>query len=133
MGQFFTATLWLLLSIMAWKMTPRWADFAFTFIVGITGIGIGSLLGLLASPYGKVEEVRFSAAAKAIGVLFSGYAVAKLDPVVVWLTSPDRLASNHLLVARALIFITALSTATVNMYVYRIYVDPEEKSIRDAK
>ena len=78
----------------------------------------------------KRKKRGFSGLAKAIGVFFSGYAVAKLDPLVVWLTAPDRLASNHLLVARILIFVAALSTAVVNMYVYRIYVDPEEAGVR---
>ena len=73
---------------MAWMMTPRWPDFAFTFIIGISGVAIGSLLGLLVSPYSEVEEVRFSALAKALGVFFSGYALAKLDPLILWFISP---------------------------------------------
>jgi threonine/homoserine/homoserine lactone efflux protein len=123
--------LWAILSITVWKMLPSWKEFAFTFVIGICGAALGWLVGLLASPYTKDEESRFTAMSKAISVFFSGYAVAKLEPIVGWLTSPDRLASNHLLVARILVFVAVFSTAIIQMYVYRIYIDPNEAGVRE--
>jgi hypothetical protein len=121
--------LWAVLGVTVWEMLPSWKEFAFTFVVGISGVALGWLAGLLASPYSKAEESRFTAVSKAIGVFFSGYAVAKLEPIVGWLTSPDRLAANHLLVARILVFVATFSTAILQMYVYRIYINPNEAGL----
>ena len=86
----------------------------------VFGAVIGWIVGILSSPYGPSEEKRFSSLVKAVSVFISGYALAKIDPIITALARPE-LVLSAVIGFRALAFIVFFFLALIITYVYRQY------------
>lgn len=90
-----------------------------TILVGLGGVASGWLLGFLASPYERQEGQRFAKYASLISLFLSGYAIAKIDPVL-----DEVLAGTLTQEAYGLrigVFFSCLIPSAIEMYVFRLY------------
>jgi len=90
-----------------------------TVLVGLSGIALGWLLGFLASPYGPEEDTRFAKYASLISLFLSGYALAKIDPVVNKVLSGTLTEVSYGL--RFAVFFICMVVSAITMYVFRLY------------
>jgi hypothetical protein len=102
-------------------------EFALTVVVGILGATCGWLIGFLASPANSKEVATFSAYAGIISSFVSGYLVSKLDPVITEFINSKLVFSNQIFTIRIMVFVTCFISATLIMYMYRAYLDPNRK------
>lgn len=102
--------------------------FALTFLIGLSGVALGWLVGFLASPYSEVEERRFSKYAAAVAAFVSGYLLGKLEPTVNAILKDDNLIVNPVHGARVLLFVIAAIAAAITMYVFRLYTVLDEEA-----
>jgi glycerol uptake facilitator-like aquaporin len=63
--------------------------------VFLLGIVLGWLVGTALAPYTPDEQKEFSLYASYVSTFFSGYLLAKIDPAVTKLLSPDYLFENY--------------------------------------
>ncbi len=70
-------------------VAPDKTDFILHISVMIGGVAIGWIIGMLASPYGREEKEQFSTIVKGVTVFFSGYVLAKIDPIITTLLKPE--------------------------------------------
>lgn len=109
---------------------PR--QFAMTVLVGAFGVAVGWLIGFLASPYGAVEENRFSRYAATVSAFLSGYALSKIEPTLTFILADGKLLTQQLYGVRVMVFLICLITAAITMYVFRIYTDIDEPARKAA-
>jgi len=117
----FVSSLWL-------HRTGDWRGYSITALVGLSGIAVGWLVGLLASPYDRSEKTRFAKYSEVISAFLGGYVLSKIDPTLSLILSNDNLIRNPIYGARVLVFVTCLITAAITMYVYRLYDHLERTS-----
>lgn len=102
----------------SWTSQP----FAFSLLIGMSGVAVGWLIGFLSAPYSRSEQKRFSALATGLTGLVSGYLVGKVDPVITFLFADANVIRNPIYGMNVLIFLVCLIVASINMYVFRLYL-----------
>ena len=91
--------------------------FHLTFM--ILGTTLGWIVGTIASPY-RSEKEEFSGIGKAISVFFSGYVLAKIDPLITEFLRKENLNDNTL-AFRCLLFICSFLLTLVFTFITRKY------------
>jgi MFS family permease len=102
------------------------SQYAMTCLIGALGVATGWLIGLLASPYGRVEEKRFSQYAATVSAFLSGYVLSKVEPTLAVVLADGKLVTQRLYGVRVIVFLICLIAAAITMYVFRLYVDENE-------
>jgi D-alanyl-lipoteichoic acid acyltransferase DltB (MBOAT superfamily) len=120
-----TITAFVLFSALLWcshstAVSPTEKDFILNLSIIILGITIGWIAGILSSPYGEKEKEQFSTIVKGVTVFFSGYALAKVDPIITVILKP-KLFLEPVVAFRAIAFCISLLLALVITFVYRKY------------
>jgi hypothetical protein len=108
------------LVVSAWLLGSSSQERALNITFIAVGIALGWMLGILASPYDKKEQLHFSELTKAMSVFVSGYALAKVGRLLDTLVSPDVLL-QPIAGFRALSVLGATVTAAVVTFVFRQY------------
>jgi hypothetical protein len=103
-------------SIIYGASEKQWI-FHLTFM--ILGSALGWIVGTIASPYSSEKE-EFSAIVKAISVFISGYALAKIDPLITEFLKKENLNDNTL-AFRSLVFICSFLLTLVFTFITRKY------------
>ena len=114
-----------LFAILVWcaqsaPVSPDEKEFVLHISVMVLGVTIGWVIGILASPYGEKEKEHFSTIVKGVTVFFSGYALAKIDPIITALLKPESFL-DPIVAFRVVAFLTSLLLALVITFVYRKY------------
>jgi hypothetical protein len=97
-------------------------ELGITAIIGITGVVLGWGIGFVFSPDTVKPSFQFqmSATTHSILIFIAGYLTAKLAPVIfdenIFITQPAY-------GTRLLVFLICLVIATMNMYIYRKFLD----------
>src|SRR5262249_46226834 len=94
--------------------------FAYSVVVGLTGIVIGWLIGVLVSPF-RWEESKFTDYGKALVTFVSGYVLSKIDPLIRAATGEGGALSEDYLF-RIGLFTICLGCSLIGMYIFRRYV-----------
>ena len=94
--------------------------FALNVAVLLLGITLGWVFGIFISPIGG-EKDEFSQYGKAVSVFFSGYLLAKVDPVFTKLLAAESLFED-LAAFRILSFITSFLVAMLIAFGWRKYL-----------
>jgi hypothetical protein len=94
--------------------------FVLSTTVIIMGVALGWLFGIFISPIGE-EKDDFSKYGKAVSVFFSGYLVAKIDPVITQILSAGNLLTD-LVGFRLLSFVTSFVVAMLIAFGWRKYL-----------
>jgi hypothetical protein len=89
--------------------------------VMVLGASLGWIISILASPYGETEQKQFSQIVKDVSVFLSGYALAKIDPIIARILSPDALLSNQTNIVRTLLFLSAFLLSLLLTFEHRQY------------
>jgi len=122
------------LAVLAWcayyvHQPPNIPEFALTVAIGATGLAVGWVIGLLASPYEAAETKRFAALTTAVTSFVSGYVLSKLDPVITAALKPETaLAADRISLLRILAFGCSVLVGGVTMYSYRAYIGPHRRA-----
>ncbi|MCU0443990.1 MAG: hypothetical protein MUE85_03670 [Microscillaceae bacterium] len=114
----FLILLFFSLLIHEWKMS----EVGYTAVVGIAGIIFGWAIGFLLAPE-TFKHLEFSRATIVILAFVGGYVFSKLEPILFFLFKENILLEKPSYGIRFMIFLICLSIATINMYVYRKYLD----------
>ena len=125
----YTHVVYLILAILGAMFSESRAEFAFSFLVGVAGGAVGSLLGTLASPYSHGEKTAFSEYLKAIATFLSGFLLSKVDKLLVVVADPDNLTAHPIYGARALVFAITLVASAITIYIFRMYYEGGEGPI----
>lgn len=114
----------LILLIVGRLVHGSWTSpsFAFSLLIGVSGVATGWLIGFLSAPYSTTEQQRFSALATGLTGLVSGYLVGKIDPLVTFLVTDANMITEPIYGMNVLIFVVSLIVAAINMYVFRLYL-----------
>lgn len=115
----------ILFGILLWcaqspALAPTEKEFALHLSVMVLGITIGWIIGILSSPYGETEKEQFSTIVKGVTVFFSGYALAKVDPIITAILKPEAF-SEPVVAFRVIAFLISFLLAVVITFVYRKY------------
>ena len=113
----FGALLWCAQSA---AIAPTEKEFVLHISVMVVGATIGWIIGILSSPYGEKEKEHFSTIVKGVTVFFSGYALAKVDPIITAILKPEAFL-EPVVAFRAIAFFTSLLLAVIITFVYRKY------------
>lgn len=103
------------------SVAPEEKDFVIHVSIMIVGITLGWIIGIIASPYNEEEKEQFSNIVKGVTAFFSGYALAKVDPIITKILSPE-VFLEPVVAFRAIAFLTSFLLAVVITFVYRKYV-----------
>jgi len=101
-------------------ISPTEKDFILNLTIIIFGTTIGWIAGILSSPYGQKEKEQFTTIVKGVTVFLSGYAMAKLDPIITVILKPEMFI-EPVVAFRAIAFMTSLLLSVVITFVYRKY------------
>lgn len=101
-------------------ISPTEKDYILNISIIIVGTTIGWIVGILSSPYGEKEKEQFSTFVKGVTVFFSGYSLAKLDPIITTILKPE-LFMEPVVAFRGIAFCTSLLLALVITFIYRKY------------
>jgi D-alanyl-lipoteichoic acid acyltransferase DltB (MBOAT superfamily) len=120
-----TLSAMVLFGILLWcanssAVSPDEIEFVLHISVMVAGAAIGWIIGILASPYGEKEKEQFSTIVKGVTVFFSGYALAKVDPIITALLKPEAIL-QPVVAFRAIAFLTSFLLAMIIAFVYRKY------------
>lgn len=107
-------------AVSAFFVSPNCADIVVNLAVLSCAAACGWVIGIIASPYDKHEERRFSEVTRALSVFGSGYLAAKLDGIANTIFSPEVLG-NTTSVFRLLSFISVLLVGVSVTFVVRKY------------
>lgn len=91
----------------------------------ILGGALGWLLGIFMSPYDSGETAAFASYASAVATFASGYLLAKIDPLVSKLFTPDFLF-NRVVAFRTISFISMILLAMLMTFAVRVYLPAPE-------
>ncbi len=94
--------------------------FALNVAVLLLGVSLGWVFGIFISPIGS-EKDEFSQYGKAVSVFFSGYLLAKIDPVFTKLLAAESLFED-LAAFRLLSFVTSFLVAMLIAFGWRKYM-----------
>ena len=94
---------------------------ALSLFIGLSGLTIGWLIGILATPFSDEEQKKFSQLKTTIIGFLSGYFLSKIEPVLSKITSDIDAITQDLTVMRFLIFIVCGIFGFISMFVYRRY------------
>ena len=101
-------------------VSPDDKTFVLNISIMIFGTIVGWIVGILASPYGPKEEKQFSTIVQGVAVFFSGYALAKVDPIITALLKPESFL-NPIIGFRAIAFLSFFFLSLIVTFVYRQY------------
>ena len=110
----------LLLCANSSAIAPNETEFVLHVSFMVVGATIGWIIGILSSPYGEKEKEQFSTIVKGVTVFFSGYALAKVDPIITELLKPEAFL-QPVVAFRAIAFLTSFLLAMLITFVYRKY------------
>lgn len=96
-------------------------ELAYSLLVGLSGITIGWLIGLFASPFSNEEQKKFGQLSTVIIGFLSGYFLSKIEPLITHLTSNAEVFTQDLILIRFLIFLTSGIFGFLYMFSYRKY------------
>ena len=114
----FLILLFFSLLIHEWKMK----EVGYTAIMGIAGIILGWGVGFLLSPE-TFKGVQFSRGT-VVGLAFvTGYLLSKVDSTLLYLFQDEVLVKNPTFGIRFVIFLICFVISTINMYIYRKYLE----------
>jgi hypothetical protein len=68
-----------------------------------------------------LNSYQFSTIVKGVTVFFSGYALAKVDPIITALLKPEAILQQPVVAFRAIAFLTSFLLAMIIAFVYRKY------------
>jgi hypothetical protein len=122
----YTHVVYLIMAILGVLFSENAAEFALSFLVGVAGGAVGSLLGTLASPYSHGEKTAFSEYMKAIATFLGGFMLSKLDKLLVMVADPKNLTDHPVYGARVLVFVIVLVTSAITIYIFRMYYEGGE-------
>jgi hypothetical protein len=114
----FLVLLFFSLLIHEWKMS----EVGYTAVVGMAGIIFGWGVGFLLSPE-TFKNLSFSRPIVVIFAFIGGYFFSKIEPLLFFLFQEKILLEKPDYGIRFVIFLICLIISTINMYVYRIYLD----------
>ena len=86
----------------------------------VMGATLGWIVGIFVSPYSEREKGQFTGIAKGVTVFFSGYALAKIDPIITATLSPEAF-SKTVVIFRTVAFLTSFLLAMLIVFIYRKY------------
>ena len=120
-----TVTAFALFAILIWcaqstSVSPDEKELVLHISVMVVGVTLGWIIGILTTPYGEKEKEHFSTIVKGVTVFFSGYALAKIDPIISTLLKPETFL-EPIVAFRAIAFLTSLLLAVIITFVYRKY------------
>lgn len=108
--------------VLLWCATKQGSDQKVIHIAAmVLGAALGWIIGILASPYGDTEQKQFSQLVKDVSVFLSGYALAKIDPIIARIVNPDTLLNNPINILRILIFLSAFLLSLLLTFEHRQY------------
>lgn len=109
------------LSYFSWVLAgAKFEIFALNVTIIVLGVTVGWVFGIFLSPLGEEKE-EFSKYGKALSVFFSGYLLAKVDPVITKVLSAESLFSD-LAAFRLLAFVASFVVAMLIAFGWRKYL-----------
>ena len=111
--------------ILAFRMKEEENDVTINLAILVLGACVGWLMGIFMSPYDSGEKAAFAGYASAVATFVSGYLVAKIDPLVTKLFSPEFLFQK-VVAFRAASFLSVLLLAMLMTFAIRVYLPQPE-------
>jgi hypothetical protein len=108
-------------AVIVWVASRIGTSFHLNMLVCLLGALIGWGIGILASPFNKIESTRFVSLGQAISAFVSGYLISKLDRFLeVALYSKEGMLHNDAW-GRTGLFVASLLLVTIVVFMNRMY------------
>jgi hypothetical protein len=112
---------WIIL-ICCFSVRNTRTDVFLNLSIFVLGASVGWLIGVLIAPYTAKEQTEFAQYVGIVSTFVSGYLVAKLDPTITKILSPDYLLALTATAGfRVIVFSSSLLVATLITFVFRKY------------